>query len=89
MLKIKDNVDLKQLEKYDFRLNGALNYEIRKGTVTYVCRNNIYKNNCEELYLFKEVNLEDETPFIRNEDLDLLYDLIKAGLVEKVEGDSD
>ena len=81
MLKIKDNVDLKELKKYDFRLNGALNYEIRKDTVTYVCRNNLYKNNCEELYLFKE----DESPFIRNKDLDLLYDLIKADLVEKVD----
>ena len=77
MLKIKDNVDLKELEKYGYYKD---------------CNNEYYKDDeyCgERVSIF--VN-ENKTFFIewgyyimRNEEQErFLQDLIKAGLVEKV-----
>ena len=69
MLKIKDNVDLKELEK---------NY---KDIIVYP---SVYR----DFYLFINKDRSIEIPVdygsIINE-LDTLYDLIKDGLVEKVE----
>lgn len=67
MLKIKDNVDLKELEKYEFERKQYfyLSYE----------------------YEIWGVRIEETTrkiSLLPNADLDLLYDLIKDGLVEKV-----
>jgi hypothetical protein len=82
MLKIKDDVDLKELEKFGFK-NKKEKYEWYE-----------YKNKFIEITIF--LNLENEcenkTLFIltnqynRNyANIDILYDLIQAGLVEKVE----
>ena len=79
MLKIKDNVDLKELEKYGFRINGLFDYTKRVGNVTVMCTTK--NDKCKELYLFRET----ESAYIDGTDLDTLYDLIKADLVEKVE----
>ena len=80
MLKIKDNVDLKELEKryglykerimddYDFNLYFDLVYD-RDGVFISQNTNEIYGRD--------------------NDTLDLLYDLIKADLVEKVSDDND
>lgn len=77
MLKIKDNVDLKELEKYGF-----------------------IKERYNVLYLFEEnsftrIRIEIETRrigfynsadiIVEKEILDKLYDLIKDGLVEKID----
>ncbi len=74
MLKIKDNVDLKELEKFGFKLNYDEEYEIR-----------IEKNNVFTIIVIKH----DNTVYIQSnsyviKELDLLFDLIKAGLIEKV-----
>lgn len=74
MLKIKDNVDLKELEKYEFKqikdyisdkyyayLNGSLRINLSNRKLT--------KNDAH----FSEY------------DLDVVYDIIKDGLVEKVD----
>lgn len=93
MLKIKDNVDLKELENFGFeetiektyikRMNNSdnryateilvnpLNKEIENQIVYYI-------NNNEEL---EEIN-EDDIDLTG--EIDVLYDLIQAGLVEKV-----
>lgn len=74
MLKIKDNVDLKWLE---------LKFQLR------------YARHCDEpgMYLFYSdtfyIDTYDRVIHIEgrnNEDILFLYDLIKADLVEKVEG---
>lgn len=78
MLKIKDNIDLKELEKYGFFINGLLDYTKRIGGVTVMCTTK--NDKCRELYLFRET----ESAYIDGKDLDTLYDLIKADLVEKV-----
>ena len=73
MLKIKDNVDLKELEKYGFDLEQTKDkfdqvYGFDKGLLFYKDSNTIILpwNN-------------------QSTALDVLYDLIKADLVEKVD----
>jgi len=81
MLKIKDNVDLKELEKFGFKLkynenNGKpFNYEKefigwnRRSDITIYIEDR--KINC---YIEEEMGI-----------IETLYDLIQADLVEKVE----
>lgn len=92
MLKIKDNVDLKELEKFGFK--PKYNEDTGK-IIAY------QKVNKEAEYEGLIVNIERIKSKIRifkrtkqcwiinkyNEyfDIDTLYDLIQAGLVEKVE----
>lgn len=79
MLKIKDNVDLKQLEKYGFEQNGLLDYTKTVQGVTIIYRTGYNP----ELYFVNN----NEIKFIDDKKLDIIYDLIKADLVEKVESD--
>lgn len=69
MLKIKDNVDLKELEKFGF---------IKAKNIYY------YKNvfNVSVLMVFDNRKISNPTDDNGNV---ILYDLIKADLVEKVE----
>lgn len=76
MLKIKDNVDLKELEKYGFinEYNVRYNYKENDYTGLHI---NIEKRiigfyNAVDIIVEKKI-------------LDKLYDLIKDGLVEKIE----
>ena len=66
MLKIKDNVDLKELEKYGLYYKGVI-YEDKI----------IFPSN-EECLCFAGLEY-------KKDDLNILFDLIKDGLVEKVE----
>ena len=70
MLKIKDNVDLKELKKYGFK-EGEQNYRFYNPFDIIVCW--IYKD-C------RYINVKGDTSACEK-----LYDLIQAGLVEKVE----
>jgi uncharacterized membrane protein YfhO len=79
MLKIKDNVDLKELEKFGFKYYEGKNY-------------NFYENKSqenEELTYFVDCDLKNITVSTFDGDEvevdNLLYDLIKADLVEKAE----
>lgn len=81
MLKIKDNVDLKELEKYGFE------------DFSFFC---FYKNKTFKLLRSKHLCIDKENKEIylgkleiwqdSRESLYLLYELIKADLIEKVEG---
>jgi len=93
MLKIKDNVDLKELEKYGFKT-----FLIRNDKVVCAVRDS-RNNSCKPHQYFRiGVNSEDrkfnKTKFrgggkclltlqVTRKDV---QDLIQAGLVEKVEG---
>lgn len=103
MLKIKDNVDLKELKKYGFKPL----YDEETGTVkSYVYQSAISdieriflifdKKNIKKKVIIFRKNIKDQ--FVLNEmhyftynnyeparfcNFDLLYDLIKDGLVEK------
>ena len=76
-LRIKDSVDLKELEKYGFK-NGFQEY--------YILDN----NGCTHLSIKKSSkNIKTRTTDYKckqvDEILDIIYDLIKSDLVVKVE----
>jgi len=73
MLKIKDNIDLKELEKFklyesEYGYVDKLNYFEK----IFVDKDNRHINFCDEWY-------GDDFDLI-----DIIFDLISAGLVEKV-----
>jgi len=78
MLKIKDNVDLKELEKYGIEKETKELYSDSKNDTGLF----FYKN---DKYHFKSKNIYMNSHDFDEDCLDLLYDLIKDGLVEKVE----
>ena len=72
MLKIKDNIDLKELEKFGFVLEGKeYSYYADKNLCV------LFITNARDIFSY----LHD----FLNTDYDILFDLIQAGLVEKVE----
>lgn len=101
MLKIKDSVDLKELEKFGLKPKYDENTGEIKGYSTIYKIDNYYRrflriNKKKKNLLFrkyKEIYIIDEDYFIRSSwgsrddtcDFCALYDLIKADLVEKVE----
>lgn len=84
MLKIKDEVDLKELEKFGFRKSGGV-YQIDLA---------IRKANKQEIFGFINacIYITEEDRIIRIsaletieiQKLDIIYDLIQEGIVEKV-----
>ncbi len=87
MLKIKDNVDLKELEKFGF---STYEEEIKIDDERIIYFTYCYK----DFYLYVTDTRKiygEECDYIKgtvlaNENFDTLFDLIQAGLVEKVEG---
>lgn len=77
MLKIKDDVDLKELEKYGFSYSSGEDWH------RYF--DNISLSLGDEREITIDLNDEDycETEIV--EMINLLYDLIKDGLVEKID----
>lgn len=86
MLKIKESVDLKELEKFDF-----CEYE---GDETIDGVPILYDKYCYKdfyIYITKDRRISGEpcdyikNTVLGNENFDTFYDLIKADLVEKVD----
>ena len=79
MLKIKDDIDLKELEKFGFRFMECDNNQ-------YYTKQFIDNNGWLKAYWIdvktRQIELEANDPFILLDDT--IYDLIKADLVEKV-----
>ena len=76
MLKIKDNIDLKELEKFKLRRDY--------GGVYDASLSSRYPNQ-EQINIYvddREITIDLDGWETNN--LDILYDLIQAGLVEKV-----
>ena len=72
MLKIKDNVNLKELEKLGFKIkNDNCIISIHYNQAFFITPNT------------DKIVVPDK--IIMGNDLDVLYDLIKANLIEKVE----
>ena len=85
MLKIKDNVDLKELEKYGFiqdeMYGNGYSKIICMGRRGQMFELVVYSNENRTIYGYSTgADGDGETDFIDN----TLYDLIKDGLVEKV-----
>jgi len=78
MLKIKDDVNLKELERFGFEeisIGRGTKYQLKK----YIGKCEIYniKIDTKKIIRFNQLSVNNELP-------DILYDLIQAGLVEKV-----
>lgn len=80
MLKIKDNVDLKELEKYGLKLKYECNED---SGVVYVTE--IYKLHNDYQYSIRFASVPEyfELRYVEPWDMDIIYDLIKDGLVIK------
>ena len=86
-LRIKDNVDLKELEKY-----GFVNDEIygRKVKVKKMMTKEKYNAEIVEIDLITgqlQIFVDDEyyEIYTNSDTLDFIYDLIKADLIEKID----
>lgn len=91
MLKIKDNVNLKELEKFGFKFveqsdqyEWAKNYyqkaiEDKKGNYKYECIEIYSKDRFIHIYIDDEIYCA----WTEEDTLDTIYDLIQAGFVEK------
>ncbi len=88
MLKIKDNVDLKELEKFGFEITeyyGRMCYTFDYGFYIFLEDYYIHSKG-EQPYLFQAKGelLMDGVDYDLNSIPDIVFDLIQAGLVEKV-----
>lgn len=79
MLKIKDNVDLKKLEKYGFNeclyVNGIV---YKKAIIRGIEIYNYIIGSKDRIIHFNQMSVHNELD-------DTIYDLIQDGLIEKVE----
>ena len=80
MLKIKDNVDLKELEKYGFKEG----YSILNVSSIYG-----YIDNNRRIFITTRPWWDYDFYYLCKNGEDTLYDLIQAGLVEKVGEDNE
>lgn len=87
MLKIKDNVDLKELEKYGFEVDGKFakkTFYSKYGSFTLE-EDTLLVVEYGQLWLIENGAKESNERYFGNPQFDTLYDLIKDDLVEKVE----
>lgn len=78
MLKIRDNVDLKELEKFGFKnINNIFVYERKIDSQT------AYIVYITKRHRYIQIKTEEQA-FIAGSLQTLIYDLIQAGYVEKV-----
>ncbi len=92
MLKIENNVNLKELEKYGFNITYYSIYDVNGNFISNKVKDITYisKYTSTTIYISKknrEIIINES--FLDNIALDMLYDLIKADLVEKVEDIND
>lgn len=83
MLKIKDNIELKELEKFGFEKNSFARCYLKDISTEYD-KNTIFIKKDNRRIIID--HYQDEYGSTDIDNLDTLYDIIKAGLVEKVEG---
>lgn len=77
MLKIKDSVNLEELKKFGFdKCDDTYRYSSKKAR-DYIYESVIYLNDYERIVMIDKCNDKN--------DLNIIYDLIKANLVEKIE----
>ena len=81
MLKIKDNVDFKKLEKF-----GFIKYRSIDDGEYYYCICNLFVGKDRKILQDDGINICKPVDYKLSEtEIDVIYDLIRAGLVEKVE----
>jgi len=96
MLQIKDNIDLKELLKYGFEFNGSCyEYACKEKAIDQELTVEIFVSEYHEKYILIYVSNDDFWEEEQKEDEfyydnlyympNIIFDLIQAGLVEKVE----
>lgn len=89
MLKIKDSVDLKELEKFGFKYeNGNNPYYYKEIALDEINTFEFHVWDAKRIIELYIEDQEDETLNIDkwvDDEFDFIFDLIQAGLVEKVE----
>ena len=84
MLKIKDNVELKELEKFGFKY---VEDKSSKGDFSYcekLIGDNVILGVTEPgRVIYSNITIS-ETTYIFSDGFDVIFDLIQAGLIEKV-----
>lgn len=78
MLKIKDNIDLKELEKY-----GFISYQL-VGQTKYKYEEKIGKQELKNIKIDDKRKLHFNLTSVDNYIPNVIYDLITDGLVEKI-----
>ena len=85
MLKLKDNVYLKELEKFGFK------YTENKSSIVYFSNykkpiggNIVLIIGARGRLMLTDFTAKDNLTYIFSDGLDVLFDLFQAGLVEKV-----
>ena len=84
MLKIRDEIDLKELEKFGFKKDE----ELSSDDIVYSVQTK-YQKLCvdsDKIIFLHEAKFETNTMVLK---CNALYDLIKANLVEKVGGEDE
>ena len=81
MLRIKEEIDLKELEKFGFKKTKSTGGEIFYYPVAWNYGLYVEITINVDRIISLDVNYED----FYSEDIDVLFDLIQAGYVEKVE----
>ena len=87
MFKIRDNVDLKELEKFGFyywcnqdQEYGVYSYNYSKDySIPDICIDISVKDRILKFHTFEDIYINDIRGIA-----DLIYDLTQAGLIEKV-----
>ena len=86
MLKIKDNVDLKELEKFGFEVFSNLTARKVYFEEQFGMENDTYfMIEYRDIWFIENGAKDSNERYFGNPQFDDLYDLIKADLVEKVE----
>lgn len=88
MLKIKDDVDLKELEKFGFEVfNQTTARKIYYDNIPSCCLENdtYFMIEYRRIWFVENGAKESNERYFGNPQFDDLYDLIKADLVEKVD----
>lgn len=79
MLKIKDSVDLKELEKFGFKFNGGTSYLFESGGSFIEC------SDCDLKRLTISIDIWCYEEKREEEIFNKVFDLVTANMVEKVE----
>jgi len=81
MLRIKQGVKIEDLKRYGFKREGEGQYYYYPNEE---CEIFIWRSNKDEGYMQKGIYIETKDYTMVLSELDVLYDLIRDGLVEKV-----
>lgn len=84
MLKIKDEVDLKELEKFGFKYDEEMDYYYKHCAGTFNKFIVLTKTDIDAVR--GQIVFYNDSAFNTTLYMGTLYDLIQAGLIEKVEG---